>query len=109
MQAGYIRLSSWFLAVLCSSFVHSVQAADDNGWAYYGRDQGGARFSPLLQIDTTNVSKLELAWSYRHGDLERYPDRAAYAGFHATPILLPAEAGGALVACTPFSLSLIHI
>jgi quinoprotein glucose dehydrogenase len=86
----------------CLLAVVPAIAADD-GWLYYGRDQGQERFSPLTQINTANVDQLELAWSYRHGDLERFPDRKSYAGFHATPILLPAEAGGHLVACTPFS------
>ena len=78
-------------------------AGSADGWLYYGRDQGGARFSPLTEINQDNVGELELAWSYRHGDLERFPERASYAGFHLTPILLPPAAGGALVGCTPFS------
>ncbi len=78
-------------------------AEDADGWSHYGRDPGGERFSRLTQINTGNVDQLELAWSYRHGDLEKYPDRRSFAGYHLTPILLPAEAGGALVGCTPFS------
>jgi len=81
----------------------ALAGAADSDWPVYGHDQGAARFSPLTQINTDNVGELELAWSYRHGDLEKFPDRAAYAGLHVTPILLPAEAGGHLVACTPFS------
>jgi len=83
--------------------VPGYAAEDGASWLYYGQDQGAARYSPLTQINAANVNKLELAWTYRHGDLQRFPDRAAYAGFHATPILLPVEAGGSLVACTPFS------
>src|SRR5262249_53447631 len=30
----------------------------------YGHDSGGMRYSPLKQIDTTNVSKLARAWTY---------------------------------------------
>ena len=77
-----------------------VQAED---WPYYGFDAGGSRFSPLEQINRTNVNELELAWSYRHGDLERYPERRDFAGFHATPLLVPAAAGGSLIFCTPFN------
>jgi quinoprotein glucose dehydrogenase len=72
-------------------------------WTYYGFDQGGSRFSPLKQIDRSNVNQLKLAWAHRYGDLDRYPDRKAYAGYHATPILLPESAGRALVLCTPFN------
>jgi quinoprotein glucose dehydrogenase len=94
-----------FLAeiILLMGFALPAAQAAENGWPVYGHDQGGARFSPLTQINTTNVADLEPAWSYRHGDLERHPDRAAFAGLHVTPILLPEAAGGHLVACTPFS------
>lgn len=68
-----------------------------------GGDAGGSRYSPLNQINHGNVWRLERAWTWRHGDLERFPDRRALAGFHATPILLPEEAGGSLVVCTPFN------
>lgn len=33
-------------------------------WLSYGRTQGETRFSPLKQIDATNVSRLGLSWSY---------------------------------------------
>ena len=32
-------------------------------WPSYGRDPGAQRYSPLKQINTKNVDKLELAWS----------------------------------------------
>ena len=104
-QPGFLAGYSIVLLLLCTPF--SLAAADDAesdaGWLYYGRDQGGARHSPLTQINKTNIDELEVAWTYRHGDLERFPERRSYAGFHATPVLLPAQAGGSLVACSPFS------
>ena len=33
-------------------------------WLSYGRSQGETRYSPLKQIDTSNVSRLGLAWTY---------------------------------------------
>lgn len=72
-------------------------------WSHYGYDAGGSRYSPLDEINRGNVHELQLAWTYRHGDLERFPDRRTFAGFHATPVQLPEAAGGALVLCTPFS------
>ena len=61
-------------------------------WNAYGRDAGGTRFSPLDQIDTTNVARLRLAWVYRTGDLLRSTGR-----FEATPLLLE----GVLYLSTP--------
>jgi quinohemoprotein ethanol dehydrogenase len=36
-------------------------------WLTYGLSQGETRYSPLNQIDTGNVSRLGLAWSYEAG------------------------------------------
>src|SRR2546422_9086913 len=36
-------------------------------WVSYGRTQGETRYSTLKQIDTTNVKRLGLAWSYVMG------------------------------------------
>src|SRR5207245_9993692 len=36
-------------------------------WRTYGLTPGETRYSPLKQIDTTNVSRLRLAWSYDVG------------------------------------------
>jgi quinoprotein glucose dehydrogenase len=84
--------------------VSQLQAQDtQSGWQHYGYDQGGTRYSPLQQINRDNVADLELAWDYRHGDLEKHPANRDFAGFHTTPILLPETAGSSLVACTPFS------
>ncbi|MEO8223835.1 MAG: pyrroloquinoline quinone-dependent dehydrogenase [Gammaproteobacteria bacterium] len=76
---------------------------DPAGWAQVGGDQGGSRYSTLDQIDHRNVWRLERAWTWRHGDLARFPGRRPYSAFQATPILLPEAAGGSLVLCTPFN------
>jgi quinoprotein glucose dehydrogenase len=34
-------------------------------WPMYNRDLGGTRYSPLTQINASNVSNLKVAWSYR--------------------------------------------
>ena len=36
----------------------------DQEWHYYGHDPGGMRFSELKQINTSNVAKLNRAWTY---------------------------------------------
>jgi glucose dehydrogenase len=40
---------------------------NDSDWPTYNRDLAGTRFSPLTQINTTNVSNLREAWSYELG------------------------------------------
>jgi glucose dehydrogenase len=58
-------------------------------WSAYARDPGGMRHSPLTQIHRGNVSELQVAWTFRTGEL------ATYAGtrfpvhkvaFEATPL-----------------------
>ncbi|MEC9375019.1 MAG: pyrroloquinoline quinone-dependent dehydrogenase [Pseudomonadota bacterium] len=94
-----------FIILISISFTNQTAYSSENqdGWLHYGKDPGGARHSNLTQINPENVKELKLAWSYRHGDLERHPDRKGFAGFHTTPILLPKAAGESLVGCTPFS------
>jgi len=52
-------------------------------WPHYGNTLKGQRFAPVTQIDRSNVSKLEVAWTYRTG--ERHRDAGA-STFEATPI-----------------------
>jgi quinoprotein glucose dehydrogenase len=86
---------AWVLILASASFAQE--------WTHYGRDAGGSKFSNLEQINRENVSELEVAWQYRHGDLERKPERRGFAGFQVTPILLPEAAGRSLVLCTPLN------
>jgi glucose dehydrogenase len=50
------------------------------GWPVYGRDSSGNRYSPLAQITTANVSRLQRAWTYHTG--EQGPS------FETTPIMV---------------------
>jgi glucose dehydrogenase len=45
---------------------NALKNAAKNGdeWVTYGRDYAETHYSPLKQIDTTNVSRLGLAWSW---------------------------------------------
>ena len=42
--------------------------ASESDWPSYGRTPYGERHSPLHQIDTSNVSKLEVAWRFHTGE-----------------------------------------
>jgi quinoprotein glucose dehydrogenase len=64
-------------------------------WPAYGRDPGGARFSPLADIDRSNVSRLEVAWTIRTGHLDI--DTGNDPRFETTPIVVD----GSLYLTTP--------
>ncbi len=68
-------------------------------WVAYGGDQGGLRYSELAEITPDNVGELEVAWSYRHGDVASVGDPIGITSFQATPILVD----GVLYFSTPFN------
>jgi quinoprotein glucose dehydrogenase len=42
-----------------------AQSQADRDWPMFNRDLASTRYSPLKQIDASNVSKLTKAWQYR--------------------------------------------
>jgi quinoprotein glucose dehydrogenase len=62
-------------------------AAADGGWPTYGGDAGGSRYSPLTQITPANVADLEVAWTFRTGELGAGVKDWTRSAFEATPIL----------------------
>lgn len=42
-----------------------AQSQADRDWPMFNRDLAGTRYSPLKQIDATNVARLTKAWQYR--------------------------------------------
>jgi quinoprotein glucose dehydrogenase len=57
-------------------------------WAYYGGDAGGSRYSPLTEIDRSNVAQLTLAWEYHTGDVSDGSEGRRKSEFEATPIVV---------------------
>src|SRR5215471_18047253 len=58
------------LVLLIVPFVFAQSARERNPateWRTYNHDLAGTRFSPLSQINTTNVAHLTQAWVYRPG------------------------------------------
>src|SRR5213596_2024897 len=47
---------------------NAAKSAADGDWLSYGLTPGETRFSPLKQIDASNVKRLGLIWSYEAGD-----------------------------------------
>ena len=56
-------------------------AQDPNNWLHYGRDYAGTRYSPLSEINGTNIKKLVPKWNLSFGVLEGQDSQAvAYNG-----------------------------
>ena len=87
-----------FSAILVHSAVPR-QAAPQTDWPNYGNDPGGMRYSTLVQINRSNVSKLKVAWVFHTGDVSDGSDGRKRSGFETTPIFVD----GALYITTPFN------
>jgi quinate dehydrogenase (quinone) len=84
-------------AVVGSGLGYDIQSMDArrvpgvantrDDWISYGNTLGGTRYSPLTEINTDSIDRLELAWTYRTG----------FGGaFKATPL----QIGNLLYVCT---------
>lgn len=75
--------AAWGFALVFSTLPGVAQE-----WRYYGGDAFGTKFSPLDEIDKSNVKRLKPAWIFDSGDSSdgsRYPSRSA---FEATPLVV---------------------
>lgn len=70
--------------------VSGTAVVDETEWPSYGRDYSNQRFSPLAQINRSNVGRLTPRWEYRSG---------VTATFQATPIVV----GGVMYLALPFN------
>jgi quinoprotein glucose dehydrogenase len=68
-------------------------------WPAWGGDAGGQKWSPLTQVTRENVGDLEVAWTYRHGDVSDGTGEATRSSFNATPIAVH----DTLYLCTGFN------
>lgn len=70
-------------------------------WSEYGGDAGGLRYSPLADIDASNVGDLEQVWVHRTGDYSsgRGADGGSGTAYELTPILVE----GVLYGCSPYN------
>jgi quinoprotein glucose dehydrogenase len=89
----------WAAAVLtASSAVATAQPTDraaDADWPMYHRDLAGTRYSPLKEITTRNVARLELAWHYKFNRADR-PRIAGPSSFELYQEITPIVVNGVL-------------
>jgi quinoprotein glucose dehydrogenase len=93
----------WFLFLLCVLTAVPATAAQLSGrevdWPHYGNQAGGMRFSPLADINRSNVARLKIAWTFHTGDISRGKNGRQKSSFESTPIMVD----GTLYFSTPFS------
>lgn len=67
-------------------------ATSAGDWRYYGRTPAGTRYAPVDQINRDNVAGLEVAWTFRSGDVPQ-----GSAQDQSTPLFV----GDTLYTCSP--------
>ena len=74
----------------------AVTAINDGSanWAHYGYGPTGTRFAPYTQIGKANVGQLQVAWTYRSGELAE-----GASELQNTPL----QIGDTVYTCTPTS------
>ncbi len=68
-------------------------------WPFYGGDQGGSKYSPLDQINRSNVHDLKLAWEWKTGEAPMPEFKTTPGMFEVTPLMI----GGVLYLSTPYN------
>jgi quinoprotein glucose dehydrogenase len=75
-----------FLSI-CLLALHSADAqhgAAKGEWRFYGGDAGGTKYSPLDQINATNVKQLQIAWRWKSENFGPRPD----FNWEVTPLMV---------------------
>jgi quinoprotein glucose dehydrogenase len=58
------------------------------GWSVWGGDQGGTHYSTLADINTSNVSRLRQAWTWKTGEAELKEYGTRPGMFENTPLMV---------------------
>ena len=56
--------STWKHRLACAAIASALPCSAQSDWTTYGHDAGQTKYSPLDQINTSNVDQLKQAWVY---------------------------------------------
>src|SRR5450755_715583 len=71
-------------SVLLAGPVLGQHGATNGEWRFYGGDAGSTKYSPLDQINATNVKDLQIAWRWK---AENFGARADF-NWEVTPLMV---------------------
>ena len=83
----FFTMRSLILALLSLLAPVAALAAPAAGWPAYGGDAGGTRYSSLTQINKQDVGALQVAWTFRTGEMGQGVKDWDRSAFEVTPIL----------------------
>jgi quinoprotein glucose dehydrogenase len=79
------RLPVLFSSAAALSLALLVPGSAQNDWPSYGRDPGATRYSPLSQINTSNVTRLMEAWRF---DTKPTPQSKGKQASKSSPLMV---------------------
>jgi quinoprotein glucose dehydrogenase len=89
-----VAIASFLSIALSMVFAFQTREVD---WTANGRDVQGTRYSPATDITRENVGRLQIAWTYRTGEVDPRFSTSKPTAFEATPLVVD----GAMYVGTP--------
>jgi quinoprotein glucose dehydrogenase len=89
MRRRHVRSKPLLGLLIAGSCVAPLHAQDAGNWGFYSASRGATRYSPLAQIDTSNVDRLRVVWRHKQADpaiLAANPDFNLSNRYMVTPI-----------------------
>jgi quinoprotein glucose dehydrogenase len=81
---AYVLSANRFRAGAADLGGAAVKTTGTSEWRYYGADAGSTKYSPLSQIDASNVNMLHIAWSW---SAKNFGPSAEF-NWEATPLMV---------------------
>ena len=85
-----LAVSLLFMAAACTpESVEEEQANATGEWRHHGMDHASTKYADLDQVDASNFSELELAWSWESADNRIDEELRYFTGdYRATPLMV---------------------
>ena len=81
---AYVLSANRFRAGAADLGGAAVKSSGNSEWRFYGGDAGSTKYSPLDQINASNVKQLEIAWRWK---AENFGPRPDY-NWEVTPLMV---------------------
>ena len=69
----YLRTAFGLAASLAAVVTARAQSSTDKWWPGYGNGADNSRYFASKQINKSNVTQLQVAWTYPYSDMGGYP------------------------------------
>ena len=76
------------IAAMASTFAVAPAAGQMVEWRQVGADQGASKYSSVDDINRSNVSELEIAWTWEPNELPNREFNTRPGSFEATPLMI---------------------